>query len=212
MKTHNTTKQYLPGNINYKRTIISIMSQKTIGVYIPYLASVKRLKPFGYFRKLKKYVHKAFTKPDENGEMMLGVVKKIELILRKEPNDTSMRDDKNDKYLTVSAYIRFVPSDRKVTQKLIDDINSENGLRFVHNNIIDSYWIIHRQKKDKEKEEMERENVGKKGCCDSNDLKHCPLCGSQTDKFLENEHADEVADLFDRLSCNDGPSKKRIRI
>lgn len=183
------------------------MSQKTIGVYVPYLASVRRQKPFGCFRKLKKYVCKAFAKQGENGEMLLGLVKKVELILRKDTNESSMSYDKKDQFFTVSAHIRFVPSESKSTQKMIDDINSDNGLRFIHNKMNESYWIIHRQKKDKE-----REMAGKKGCCDSDDLKHCPLCGNPTDKSIENEHADEVADLFDRLSCNDGPAKKRIRI
>jgi len=188
------------------------MSQGTIGVFIPHLANVRKLKPFGCFRKLKKYVSKAFAKPDKSGKMVLGVVKKVELVIKKQNevvcSSSQMSDDKSDKYLTVSAYIRFVPSGSKATQKLLDEINSENGCRFVHNEITEVFWIIHRQKKDKEKEnEKDKDNCEKH----DNDVKHCPLCGSETERDLAADYAEEIADMFDRMSCNDGPTKKRVK-
>lgn len=190
------------------------MSQGTIGVFIPYLANVRKVKPFGCFRKLKKYVSKAFAKPDKSGKMVLGVVKKVELVIKKQNevacSSGKMTDDKNDKYLNVSAYIRFVPSGSKATQKLLDEINSDNGCRFIHNEITEVFWIIHRQKKDKDKEkecEKDKEKEEK-----ISDIKHnCPMCGGETERDLSADYAEEIADMFDRMSCNDGPAKKRVK-
>lgn len=166
------------------------MKQTPISVYIPFLANVAKKGPCGGFKKLKKYVCKSFARKDVDGSMILGTVKKVEIVAVK---NEMMKTDGND-LTSVSAYIKFVPSGTKACEKLIDEINSDDGLRFIHNTNKLLFWIIRRQRKQQPKET-------------------CPLCGNEC-KMSENkqEIIDDFLNAFQDLRCDDGPSRKRIRI
>lgn len=205
------------------------MSQSTIGVFLPFLANIPKYRPPGGFKKLKRYVRKAFSKQDPNGSMMLGTVKKIDIVLKdKKVNNTSTSNMDCDgdcedttygntklnvsvgarkAFMVASAYIRFVPSNSASAKERIDRINSAEGLKFVHNESKDLHWNIFRQKKDLEKTNTENDNEPKTAVYQVT----CPKCEHDFVQKMSAEYAEEIEDMFDRLSCNDGPAKKRIR-
>lgn len=215
------------------------MSQSTIGVFLPFLANIPKYRPPGGFKKLKRYVRKAFSKQDTNGSMMLGTVKKIDIVLKEKKanttpscvsetnmdcdvdcEDTTYGNTKlnvsvgaSKAFMVASAYIRFVPSNSASAKERIDHINSAEGLKFVHNESKELHWNIFRQKKDLEKTNTENEVKNE----NDNEPKTavyqvtCPKCEHDFVQKMSAEYAEEIEDMFDRLSCNDGPAKKRIR-
>lgn len=208
------------------------MSQSTIGVFLPFLANIPKYRPPGGFKKLKRYVRKAFSKQDTNGSMILGTVKKIDIVLKEKKasgNSTSNMDcdvdcedttygntklsvgasNSNKAFMVASAYIRFVPSNSASAKERIDRINTAEGLKFIHNESKDLHWNIFRQKKDLEKTKNENENESNITIAQCQ--VKCPKCEHDFIKDLSAEYTEEIEDMFDRLSCNDGPAKKRIR-
>lgn len=175
------------------------MSQMTVGVYIPFLASVSRRGPCGGYGRLKRYVAKVFARPDSNGAMTLGTVKKVEIVVTKAVSDGSSMSADDEKGFVASAFVKFVPSGTKACAKLMDEIDSDDGLRLVHNASRLLFWNIHRQKK---QAKQSPEVV-------------CPLCGNVCKEELcgtsRHRDIDDVLDALSELTCDDGPGKKRTR-
>jgi len=182
------------------------MARQKVGVYIPFITTVSERGPFGGYGRLKRYIAKVFAKPDADGAMTLGVVKKVEIIVNKnrrhhEENSMAMGDeDAEPSRHTASAFVTFVPSGTKASSRLVDEINSDDGLRLIHNQKKMLFWNIHRQRK---QQQSEVHGV------------ICPLCGN-TSKDAScggNRHQgdDDVLAAFSRLSCDDEPGRKRMR-
>lgn len=175
-----------------------VMSQSTITVYIPFLANVPKRGPCGGFGRLKRYIAKVFAKPDGNGAMTLGTVKKVEIIVSMQRSKMAMDDEKQ---FVASAFVKFVPSGTKACLRMIDEIDSDEGLKLVHNTSKLLFWNVHRQKK---KNQIASGSV-------------CPLCGHvcQTEicgKTRSREEINDVMAAFGALTCDDEPGKKRIRM
>ena len=182
------------------------MVRAKIGVYIPFITTVSERGPFGGYGRLKRYIAKVFAKPDADGAMILGVVKKVEIIVNKnrrhhEENSMAMGDENVEPSRHVaSAFVTFVPSGTRACSRLVDEINSDDGLRLIHNQRKMLFWNIHRQRKQQES------NVP--GII-------CPLCGNMNRDAScgSNRHKgdDDVLAAFSRLSCDDEPGRKRMR-
>lgn len=177
------------------------MSQATITVYIPFLANVPKRGPCGGFGRLKRYIAKVFAKPDGNGSMTLGTVKKVEIIVSKQPANGSKMAMDDEKMFVASAFVKFVPSGTKACLKMVDEINSDDGLRFVHNTNKLLFWNVHRQKKQ----------------IQSTAGSVCPLCGNVCQENIcgssrPREEINDVLKAFGDLTCDDEPGKKRMRM
>ena len=207
------------------------MSQSVVSVYIPYVGKVSsgvhRTLGMGQgpgpggVGKLKRYISKAFAKPDTNGAMVLGTVKKVDIVIGKRPHThttttteiASMEmDDDVDRGRTgvasasASAFVKFVPSGTKACLRLLDEINSDNGLRFVHNTNKLLFWNIHRQRKEVKVGGGVGVGVAEKSC---------PMCGRVVkagEKRGATVDVDDIMYALEGLSCDDGrPGAKRMR-
>lgn len=177
------------------------MSQATITVYIPFLANVPKRGPCGGFGRLKRYIAKVFAKPDGNGSMTLGTVKKVEIIVSKQPANGSKMAMDDEKMFVASAFVKFVPSGTKACLKMVDEINSDDGLKLVHNTNKLLFWNIHRQKKQVQ---------APPGSV-------CPMCGHVCQENIcgssrPREEINDVLKAFGDLTCDDEPGKKRMRM
>ena len=175
------------------------MSQSTVAVYIPFLANVPKRGPCGGYGRLKRYVARAFARHDADGAMVLGTVKKVEIVMsRQVESDMSM--DCGEKMFVASAFVKFVPSGTKACAKLMDEINGDEGLRFVHNTNKLLFWTIHRQR---------RQANAPPGSV-------CPLCGSVCQEAVcgtsRPREMDDVMAAFGDLTCDDEPGRKRMRL
>lgn len=184
------------------------MSQQPINVFIPFLANVPKNGPTGGFGKLKRYISKIFAKSDANGAMTLGTVKKVEIVVKKRTdnmyakNITFIANKSEIEAFVATAYIRFIPAGTRASQILIDEINSENGLKLVHNTSKDLFWVIYRQRKDNLPTQQPI----------SSTCKSCPLCGHHIDsKLIKTDVVDEIMNAFDNLTCDENISRKRTR-
>lgn len=204
------------------------MSQASITVYIPFLANVPKCGPYGGYGGLKKYVKKAFAKSDIDGAMTLGTVKKVDIVIRKAdkpilsaPLANSMMIDDNgistNDSVVVSAYVKFVPSMTKSCSRLISEINSHDGLRFIHNTTKSLFWNIYLQRKQRI---IATTDVlsSKKADCKTMMMKSegtCPKCGEVCSYCNGNGGAKRAVDnlmvAFESLTCDDGPCLKRTR-
>ena len=182
------------------------MVREKIGAYIPFITTVSERGPFGGYGRLKRYIAKVFAKPDADGAMTLGGVKKVEIIVNKnrrhhEESSMAMGDENAEPSRHVaSAFVTFVPSGTKACSRLVDEINSDDGLRLIHNQRKMLFWNIHRQRKQQESTVP--------GIV-------CPLCGTMNkDVSCRNSRHngdDDVLTAFSRLTCDDEPGRKRMR-
>jgi len=181
------------------------MACTKLGVYIPFITTVSERGPFGGYGRLKRYIAKVFAKPDANGAMTLGMVTKVEIVVNKnrrhhEESSMSMGDEneKSSRHVA-SAFVTFVPSGTKACSQLVDEINSDNGLRLIHNQNKMLFWNIHIRRK----QQSDVPGI------------ICPLCGntSRDASCRSNRHKgeDDVLAAFSRLSCDDEPGRKRKR-
>lgn len=182
------------------------MVRAKIGVYIPFITTVSERGPFGGYGRMKRYIAKVFARPDADGAMTLGLVTKVKIIVNKnmrhqEESGMAMGDENAEPGRHVaSAFVTFVPSGTKACSRLVDEINSDDGLRLIHNQKKMLFWNIHRQRKQQESDVP--------GII-------CPLCGSTNrDASCRNSRHqgdDDMLAAFSRLSCDDEPGKKRMR-
>lgn len=173
--------------------------EQQVCVYIPNVVNYREITKLGGLSLLKRKICEAFAKRDSDGAMSLGVVKKVELVKKiVKADDTMMTEDglvslsskPNPHKNIVSAYIRFVPSNTKAATRRIQQIRCDEGLKYMYDEKRMAYWVILEQRKSKNRSK-------------------CPNCGQNQETNKMNM---DMADLFDRLTCDDGPSKKRHRI
>ena len=166
-------------------------------VYIPYLINHRKITQAGGIKKIKQKICKTFAKVDKNGAMYLGIVKKIDIVVKKSASTNINK---------ISAFITFIPASSKGAMNRIQEIKKENGLKLPYSKD-EKYWIILQQRK---QQQMQQQHTIK-----------CSKC-NQTQKVITNANANanvnanankDIADLFEELSCNDsGPSRKRMRV
>lgn len=157
-------------------------------VYIPYLINHRKITQDGGIKKIKQKICQTFAKVDKNGAMYLGIVKKIDIVVKK--SETA-----NTNINKISAFITFIPASSKEAMNRIQEIKKESGLKLPYSKD-EKYWIILQQRK-------QQQTI------------KCSNC-NQTQKVITNTNANankDIADLFEELSCNDsGPSRKRMRV
>ena len=155
-------------------------------VYIPYLINQREVIEHGGINKLKNKICQTFSALDEDGFMYLGTVKKVEIIIKKQTDKIYNRIGRTHKDKNnkdiISAFVRFIPSTSQAAIKRIQEIKSENGLKVTYDNRRNLFWIVLQQRKQKNKMNI------------------------ITNKTID------ICDLFENLTCNDGPSRKRLRI
>lgn len=161
-------------------------------VYIPYLINHRKITQDGGIKKIKQKICQTFAKLDKNGAMYLGIVKKIDIVVKKSESTNINK---------ISAFITFIPASSKGAMNRIQEIKKESGLKLPYSKD-EKYWIILQQRKQQQKQQ--------------HTIK-CSKC-NQTQKVITNANANvnankDIADLFEELSCNDsGPSRKRMRV
>lgn len=155
-------------------------------VYIPYLINHRKITQDGGIKKIKQKICQTFAKVDKNGAMYLGIVKKIDIVVKK--SETA-----NTNINKISAFITFIPASSKEAMNRIQEIKKESGLKLPYSKD-EKYWIILQQRK-------QQQTI------------KCSNC-NQSQKVITNANANkDIADLFEELSCNDsGPSRKRMRV
>ena len=155
-------------------------------VYIPYLINQRGIIEQGGINKLKNKICQTFSELDKDGFMYLGTVKKVEIIIKRRTNKIENKTGKTyqdrNNKDIISAFVRFIPSTSQAAIKRIQDIKSENGLKVTYDTKRNLFWIVLQQRKQKNKMNI------------------------ITDKNID------ISDLFENLTCNDGPSRKRLRI
>lgn len=167
-------------------------------VYIPYLINHRKITQDGGIKKIKQKICQTFAKLDKNGAMYLGIVKKIDIVVKK---NATTNTNTNTNINKISAFITFIPACSKGAMYRIQEIKKENGLKLPYSKD-EKYWIILQQRKQHRKQQ--------------HTIK-CSNC-NQTQKKITNTNANvnankDIADLFEELSCNDsGHSRKRMRV
>jgi hypothetical protein len=155
-------------------------------VYIPYLINQREIIEKDGINKLKNKICQTFSALDEEGFMYLGTVKKVEIIIKKQTDKIYNRIGRTYRGKNnkdiISAFVRFIPATSKAAIKRIQDIKTENGLKVTYDTNKNLFWIVLQQRKQKNKINI------------------------ITEKNID------ISDLFENLSCNDGPSRKRMRI
>jgi hypothetical protein len=168
-------------------------------VYIPYLINHRKITQDGGIKKIKQKICKTFAKLDKYGAMYLGIVKKIDIVVKKSATA-------NTNINKISAFITFIPASSKGAMNRIQEIKKESGLKLPYSKD-EKYWIILQQRKHQQSQQSHQHHTI--NCSNCNQTQRVIMNANTNKKSIENE---DITDLFENLSCNDsGPSRKRMR-
>lgn len=176
------------------------MNSTRLRLYIPVVCTCTSAGPIGGFRRLKQKIATVFAATEPDGSMKIGLVKKVELVMnhrtRLSSPDAAMEDKSltstNPKPFVVSAHLVVVPTNSSRAYTLLQQVYTDPGLRLDIDKKKGIFWTVLNRRNSHRENSVERV---------------CVMC--RTNKRVHDQ--DGLAELLGNLSCEDQPSRKRVR-
>lgn len=178
------------------------MSNNSLLIYIPHIFSGANWREFGGTKGMKKHIRKVLLNGKIPDGIKIGIAKKIDIIENK--TSQKMMPD-------FAAFVRIVPIITPESEAVLSHIRKKGNYRLVYDNENGYFWDLLLSNKN-----IECSYVDKEVQTDSVIIVEITTLLSQDQKSdktnKNNKNNSNLTDLFENLTCQDGPSRKRLRL